>query len=426
MLDLKYLRDNPQAVRNAIDAKQLPGAAETLDRLLMLDEEYRILRSDLEEKQARRNADSKKIGDLKRRGENADDLIREMGELSDDVKKLEEKARVLAAQIEELMLEIPNPPHDSVPYGRSEHDNVVVFEKGERRDFSFTPKPHWELAKARGWLDLEAGAAITGSGFPVFRGDGARFMRALVQFLLNTLADEGYTEVMVPLMVNAESATGTAQLPDKEGQMYEVSDGFYMIPTAETPVTNLHRGEILDTTDLPIRYAAYSPCFRREAGSYGKEVRGINRVHQFDKVEMVQFVDPATSYDVLEAMTEFSEGVLAKLGLPYRRLSMCSGDMGFAQAKKYDLEVWSAGQDRWLEVSSVSNFETFQARRLQTRYRDGGAQGQGKPNYVHTLNGSCLGMVRTWAALVEHYQNEDGTVDVPDVVRPYMGKDRLS
>ena len=420
MLDIKFVRDHPDTVRRAIRAKGT--AEESLDELLMLDEEYRLLRSDLEEKQARRNAESKRIGEMKRKGESAEELIREMGELSEEVKKLEEKSRSLESHMGALGLELPNLPHESVPVGRSEHDNVVVHERGDKPSFAFSPKPHWELAGARGWMDLEAGAKVTGAGFPVFKGDGARLMRALVQFLLNSLVDQGYVEVAPPLLVNRASATATGQLPDKEGQMYEVTDGFYLIPTSEVPVTNLHREEILDESALPLRYTAYSACFRREAGSYGKEVRGVNRVHQFEKVEMVQITHPERSYDALERMTETSEALLFALGLPFRRLLLCTGDMTFASAKTYDLEVWSAGQERWLEVSSVSNFETFQAQRLGTRFREGGTQGKGKPESVHTLNGSAFGMVRLWAALLEHFQNEDGTVRVPEPIKPYFGK----
>jgi seryl-tRNA synthetase len=422
MLDIKFVRENPHRVRKAIRDKQLHSAESKLDELLRLDEEYRLLRGDLEEKQAKRNAESKRIGELKRRGEDAEALIREMGRLSDEVKRLEERSRSLEAQLEALMLELPNLPHESVPYGESEHDNVIVKEWGEKPSFAFEPKPHWELGVERGWLDLEAGVKIAGTGFPVFRGDGARLLRSLVQYFLNALQGHGFSEVAVPYLVNAASATATGQLPDKEGQMYQVSDGFYLIPTSEVSIANLHRGEILDEAQLPLKYAGYSPCFRREAGSYGKEVRGINRVHQFDKVEMIVFTRPEESYEALEEMTLVAEGLLEALGLPYRRLLMCTGDMGFTQAKKYDLEVWSAGQERWLEVSSLSNVTDFQARRLLTRYRPGGAQGKGKPELVHTLNGSALALPRTMAAIIENFQQEDGTVAVPEVIRTYYGK----
>jgi seryl-tRNA synthetase len=426
MLDPRFIRENEARVRKAIRDKQMPEAESSLNQVLLLDEEYRLLRSDLEAKQAARNAASKRIGELKRRGESAEDLIREMGTLSDEVKRLEERSRSLEAQLRGALLELPNLPHESVPYGASEHDNVLVYERGEKPTFDFEPKPHWELAAARGWLDLEAGVKTTGTGFPVFKGLGARLLRALNTYCLNALVDAGYTEVAVPLLVNAESATATGQLPDKEGQMYELTDGFYLIPTSELALTNLHRGEILDAAELPLRYAAQTPCFRREAGSYGAHVRGVNRVHQFDKVEMVQFTHPDKSYEALEEMAAFAEKLLETLGVPYRRLLMCTGDMGFTQAKKYDLEVWSAGQGRWLEVSSVSNITDFQARRLGTRFREGGVQGRGKPELVHTLNGSAFGMVRLVAALLENAQHADGTVSVPEPLQPLVGRSRLA
>lgn len=426
MLDLRLIRDDPEAVRRAIRAKQMPDALKKLDQTILLDEEFRLLRSDLETKQAERNASSKRIGELKRRGENADDFIREMGALSDEVKRLEEKSRSLDASLQSALLELPNIPHESVPYGESEHDNVVAAERGNKATFDFTPKPHWELATARGWLDLTAGVKTSGSGFPIFKGLGARFLRGLVQYCLNTVVDAGYTEVTAPLLVTPESASATGHLPDKEGQMYEVTDGFYIIPTSELILTGMHRDEILDAADLPLRYTAASACLRREAGSYGAHVRGINRAHQFDKVEMVQFTRPEDSYRVMEEMTALSESLLDSLGLAYRRLDMCTGDIGFTQAKKYDLEVWSAGQERWLEVSSVSNITDFQSRRLQTRFREGGAGGKGKPELVHTLNGSAFGMLRMVAALLEHYQEADGSVRVPEVLQPYVGRERLT
>ena len=425
MLDLRFIRDHPDEVRRAIRAKQLHDTLPTFDELLRVDEEHRLLRQDLEEKQSVRNASSKRIGDLKRKGEPAEGLIREMGELAAEVKRLESRVKSLEEKLERLQLEVPNLPHESVPYGESEHDNVVQAEHGAKPVFDFPPRPHWDLLAARGWVDFDAGVTVTGAGFPVFKGTGARLVRALARFFLDALADEGYVEVIPPLMVNPASATATGQLPDKEGQMYEVTDGLYLVPTSEVSVTNLHRDAILDSADLPLKYAAFTPCFRREAGSYGKDVRGLNRVHQFDKVEMVQMTRPDDSYDELERMTEVAEGLIEALELPYRRLLMCTGDMGFTQAKKYDLEVWSAGQERWLEVSSVSNLEAFQAGRLRTRFREGGAQGQGRTELVHTLNGSALAFPRTIAALVENHQGPDGTVRVPAALRPYVGADIL-
>jgi seryl-tRNA synthetase len=425
MLDLRFIRENPQAVRDAIRAKQLQGGLESLERLLTTDEEHRLVRRDLEEKQAAHNASNKRIGELRRAGEDTAPLMSEMAALSAEVKRLEEKERGLQHTLDTLMLEIPNLPHESVPYGESEHDNVIFKEWGHKREFGFAAKPHWELMTARGWVDLEAGVKVTGAGFPIFRGGGARLVRALQAYFLDRLADHGYEEVIPPLMVNPASATATGQLPDKEGQMYEVTDGFFLVPTSEVPVTNLYRDDIVASEQLPIKLAAYTACFRREAGSYGKDVRGLNRVHQFDKVEMVQFTSPEASYAALEEMTAVSEGLLEELGLPYRRLLMCTGDMGFTQAKKYDLEVWSPGQERWLEVSSISNLEAFQARRLRTRARPGGAAGKGKPDLVHTLNGSALAFPRIIAAILETYQEEDGRVRLPEALRQYFGRELL-
>jgi seryl-tRNA synthetase len=426
MLDIKFIRDHPEALRKAIRDKQMPAAESALSQLLLLDEELRLLKSDLESKQSVRNANSKKIGELKRKGEDAAELMREMANLSEEVKRLEEKLRLQNQQFDTLMLEMPNLPHESVPYGESEHDNVVVKEWGDKPTFDFAPKPHWELAVAKGWIDFERGVKTTGAGFPIFRGDGARLVRALKNYFLNTLVDQGYIEVAPPVLVNSDSARATGQLPDKEGQMYELTEGMYLVPTSELILAGMHRDEILDAAELPLNYCAFSPCFRREAGSYGAHVRGINRVHQFDKVEMVLFTRPEESYAALEAMTETSERILESLHLPYRRLLMCTGDMGFTQAKKYDIEVWSAGQERWLEVSSCSNITDFQARRLMTRFREGGKQGQGKPDLVHTLNGSAMGFPRTIAAIIENYQTADGTVRIPEVLQPYFGKAEMS
>ena len=419
MLEPTLIREDPDAVRRGLRAKRIDGAEAALDAWLLADEEYRLLRADLEAKQAHRNRESKRIGEAKRAGEDASEAIRVMGELAAEVKRLEERERALADRLERLQLDLPNLPHASVPVGESEHDNVVVKEWSG----AAAPEdaaPHWTTMGDWGWLDAEAGARVAGAGFPVLRGGAARLVRGLERYFLDVLQEAGYLEVRVPYLANEASAIATGQLPDKEGQMYRVDDGFYLIPTSEVAVTNLHRDAILDADALPLRYAASTPCFRREAGSYGKDVRGLNRVHQFDKVEMVAFAAADASYAHLEAMTELSEGLLEALGLTYRRLSMCTADMGFTQAKKYDLEVWSPGQERWLEVSSVSNLTDFQARRLQVRARAGGAQGSGKPALVHTLNGSALAMPRTVAALVETYAGPDG-LQVPEVLVPYVG-----
>jgi len=425
MLDPALLRDHPETVRRSVRAKKIDGAEAALDALLLADEEYRLLRQDLEAKQARRNSESRAIGERKRAGEDADELIRGMGELSAEVKRLEERERALRERIDRLQLDIPNLAHDSVPVGESEHDNVVVHERTGTAPVG-SVRPHWDSMTKLGWLDGEAGVKIAGAGFPVIRGGGVRLFRALERWFLEQLSEAGFDLVRVPLLVNEVAATATGQLPDKEGQMYRTEEGLYLIPTSEVAVTNLHRDEILDEADLPIKYCALTPCFRREAGSYGKEVRGLNRLHQFDKVEMVAFTSPDDSYPMLETMTELAEGMLEALGLTYRRLLMCTADMGFTQAKKYDLEVWSPGQERWLEVSSVSNLTDFQARRLKTRTRPGGAAGSGATRPLHTLNGSALALPRTVAALVETYQGDDGEVVVPGVLEPYLGSDRLA
>lgn len=425
MIDLRTLRERTDDVRAAIHAKQLFEAEASLDALLGLDAQRRDLRNELEARQAERNARSREIGARKRRGEGVDDVLAGLAELSDAVKALEERDRELAGRIDALALEIPNLPHASVPYGVGPEDNVVASTHGTPPDPAAPrPRPHWETLEALGWVDFASGTTLTGAGFPVFRGDGARLVRALASFFLDRLGAAGFLEIAPPLLVNAASATATGQLPDKEGQMYRVDDGYYLIPTSEVPVTNLHRGEILDEDALPLRYCAYTACFRREAGSYGKDVRGLNRLHQFDKVEMVVLTRPEESYPALETMTELAEGMLADLGLTYRRLLMCTGDMGFTQAKKYDLEVWSPGQDRWLEVSSISNMEAFQAARLDTRCRPGGTAGQGKTRHVHTLNGSALAFPRTIAALVETHATDRGLA-LPGVLRPYLGRERL-
>lgn len=421
MIDIQILRDEPDRVREAIRRKGYGEDGTLVDRLLELDADRRETITALQEAQSRSNTASRQIGELMRAGrrDEAQRHISEMKRLKDRIKEIEEAVRDVETEQQRLMLEIPNLPHPSVPVGSSPRDNVVADEYGTKPDFGFEPLAHWELGEQYELIDFDRGAKVTGAGFPFYRGKGARLQRALINFFLDTAVDEGgYVELQSPVLVNADSARGTGQLPDKEDLMYEITrDGLYLIPTAEVPVTNLFRDEILETS-LPLKFAAYTPCFRREAGSYGKEVRGLNRLHQFDKVELVQFVEPETSYDALEQLRDDAERPLRKLGLPYRVLLMCTGDMGFTQTKKYDLEVWSAGQSRWLEVSSVSNFESFQARRMQIRYRKEGAA---KPRLVHTLNGSGLALPRVVSALLEHYQEENGTIRLPDVLHPYTG-----
>jgi seryl-tRNA synthetase len=424
MLDLQYLRDHPDRVRQAILHKGM-GSASLVDRALAVDERRRSAQTELQEAQTELNAASRQVGELMKAGQRdeAQALIARSNELKARVKALEEEPKALEEEQRRILLEIPNVPHESVPVGRTPEDNVAVFEHGERPAFGFEPLPHWEIAERHGLVDFERGSKVAGAGFPFYVGQGARLQRALIAFFLDLAGEAGYTEIQPPLVVNEASGIGTGQLPDKEDLMYEAPrDGLYLIPTAEVPVTNFFRDEILEAADLPARFAAYTPCFRREAGSYGKDVRGLNRLHQFDKVELVQFVRPEASYDALEALREDAERAVQALGLPYRRLLMCTGDMGFTQSKKYDLEVWSAGQGRWLEVSSISNFEAYQARRAGVRYRP---EGGGRPEFVHTLNGSGLALPRIVAALLENYQQEDGTVLVPEALRPYTGFDRI-
>lgn len=425
MLDIQIIRDDPERARQALRDRGHP-TPEAIDRALDGDTARREILTRLQEAQARSNTVSREIGELMRGGQKdeARERIAETGRLKDQIKDLEEQARAAEASLDALLQEIPNIPHESVPVGRSEDDNVVVHEEGAKPTFDFEPLPHWELAAQHGLIDFERGAKVTGAGFPFYLGKGARLQRALVNFFLDLAVEEGgYREVQPPLVVNEDSARGTGQLPDKEDQMYVIGiDGFYLVPTAEVPVTNYYRGEILDEAALPLKLCAYTPCWRREAGSYGKHVRGLNRVHQFDKVELVRLVHPDTSYDALEELRDDAERAVRRLGLPYRRVLMCTGDMGFNQTKQYDLDVWSAGQGRWLEVSSISNFTSYQARRMHLRYRP--ADG-GKPRLVHTLNGSGLALPRIVATLLENNQQADGSIVVPEALRPYTGFERI-
>lgn len=423
MLDLQLIRNDPERVREAVRNKGL-DQVDLVDEVLERDAHRRKMLTDLQEAQARSNRISKEIGTLMREGkkDEAQERIAETGRLKERIKVLEDEAREAEAALDQLLLEVPNVPHESVPIGQTPEHNQIVEEDGEKPTFDFEPLPHWDLLERHELADFERGAKVTGAGFPFYTGHGARLQRALVHFFLDQAADAGYHEIQPPLMVNAASAMGTGQLPDKEDLMYEVPrDDLYLIPTAEVPVSNLYRDEILETDAFPIKLCAYTPCFRREAGSYGKDVRGLNRLHQFDKVELLQFVTPEASYDALEEMRSDAERLLRVLDLPYRRLLMCTGDMGFTQAKKYDLEVWSAAQERWLEVSSISNFEAFQARRMQIRYRPE----SGKTEFVHTLNGSGLALPRVVAALLENNQQPDGSIHLPEVLHQYAGFDQI-
>ncbi len=424
MLDLRFIRNHADRVREAIRAKGLQDVG-LVDRVLKFDEERRTKITALQEAQERSNTISQSIGQLKRAGKDdeAEQRIQETSALKKRIKALKDEVSAAEDEQERLLLDIPNVPHPSVPVGITEEDNEVQATVGDKPSFDFDPAPHWTLAEQHGLIDFERGAKVTGAGFPFYLGKGARLQRALIAFFLDEAGKRGYREMQAPLFINEDSAHGTGQLPDKEDLMYEIPrDALFPIPTAEVPVTNYHRDEIIDADDLPIKYCAYTPCFRREAGSYGKDVRGLNRLHQFDKVELVHFVHPDESYRALEALRKDAERLLDLLGLSYRRLLMCTGDMGFTQAKKYDLEVWSAGQGRWLEVSSISNFEAFQARRSAIRYRpEPGAN----PEFVHTLNGSGLALPRVVAALLEQYQQEDGSIQIPEVLRPYTGFDGI-
>lgn len=418
MLDINFIREQPDLVKQGMKNKGEEDIS-AVDQVIAKDEEWRALVTEIDNLRAESNAKAKEIGNLMSRGkkEEAQALIRETGESKEKIKELEDQVRLVAEERDELLYRIPNVPDPSVPVGSTPDDNVVhktegtILERGWRL-------PHWDIAAEKEWIDFERGVKVTGAGFPFYVGNMARLQRTLINFFLNEAVASGYTELQAPYFVNESSARGTGQIPDKEDMMYTVPrDGFFAIPTAEVPVTNFHRNEIFNEPDLPVRYAAYTPCWRREAGSYGKDVRGLNRLHQFDKVELVKIVHPDNSDNELESLRKYAEGLIEKLGLGYRTLLMCTGDMGFTQTKKYDLEVWSPGQERWLEVSSCSNFGSFQARRMQLRYRNE----KGKTEMLHTLNGSGLALPRIVASLIETYQTESGDVRVPEALQPFMG-----
>jgi seryl-tRNA synthetase len=426
MLDVRRIRSEPDAVRARLAVR---GKAETdaaLDRVLALDEERRALVGEGDGLKARRNAVSQEVGARKRAGDDAEELVAEMRAVNERIREIDARLREVEEETDGILLRTPNTPHPGVPAG-GEESNRTVRAWGEPRAFDFTPRPHWEIAAELGILDLPAGAKVAGSGFPVYRGMGARLQRALVSWMIDLHAEEhGYTEVAPPFLVNRDAMTGTGQFPKfvEEGDAYELpEDGLYLIPTAEVPVTNFHRDELLAPDRLPIAYVAYSPCFRREAGAAGKDTRGLLRVHQFDKVELVRFERPERSEAALEELTGHAERVLQLLGLPYRVLLLAGGDLGFSSALTYDLEVWAPGVDRWLEVSSCSNFMDFQARRAGIRFRPAAGE---KPEFAHTLNGSGLALPRTVVAILENGQQPDGSVVVPEVLRPYLRADVLT
>lgn len=416
MLDPKYLRENTAEAETRLKTR---GADLSLAGFSTLDERRRTLLLEGERLKALRNKVSEEIARIKDKSQ-AQDRIVEMRSVSQQIKTLDEELGQVEEQLREILLTIPNLPHSSTPVGRSEADNVEVRTWGEIPTFGFPVKPHWEIGEALGILDFECGAKLTGARFTLSRGAGARMERALINFMLDLHTEKhNYLEMLPPFMVNRESMIGTGQLPKFEEDLFHLEGvDYFLIPTAEVPVTNIHRGEILKASDLPIRYAAYTPCFRKEAGSYGKDTRGLIRQHQFNKVELVKFAHPSSSYQELEGLLADAESVLRLLGLPYRVVSLCSGDIGFSAAKTYDIEVWLPGQNAYREISSCSNFEDFQARRAGIRFRE---DEKSKPEFVHTLNGSGLAVGRTLVAILENFQQEDGSVIIPPALRPYMG-----
>ncbi|WCN37853.1 serine--tRNA ligase [Aneurinibacillus uraniidurans] len=418
MLDVKRLRTNFDAIQKALETRG--EKLNEIEKFVDVDTKWRSLLAESEQLKNKRNVVTEEIARLKKEKQNADELIAEMKQVSAKIKEYDEQIRVLEEEISQIMLGIPNVPHESVPIGLTEDDNVPVRHWGEAVSFAFEPKPHWEIAADLGILDFEGAAKVTGSRFVFYKGAGARLERALISFMLDLhTMQHNYEEILPPYIVNRESMTGTGQLPKFEEDAFKLADtDYFLIPTAEVPVTNYHRDEIISADRLPIRYAAYSACFRSEAGSAGRDTRGLIRQHQFNKVELVKFVQPETSYDELEKLVNDAEKVLQLLSLPYRVMSMCTGDLGFTAAKKYDIEVWIPSYDTYREISSCSNFEDFQARRAGIRFR---REPKAKPEFVHTLNGSGLAIGRTMAAILENYQQEDGSVLIPEPLRPYMG-----
>ena len=417
MLDIKYLRQNIEFVTQKMRER---GQTMNLERFIALDARRRDIIQEVEGLRGERNAASKLIGEKKKKGEDAAELISRTGKISDRIKELDETLNRTDEELQAILMTLPNIPHASVCPGKSAEDNPVVRVWGEKRAYPFVPKPHWEIGEALKILDFARGAKITGARFTLYRGLGARLERAIINFMLDLHTGEhGYTEMLPPFMVNRESITVTGQLPKFEEDLFRIDKtDYFLIPTAEVPVTNIHRDEILAEQELPLCYAAYTPCFRAEAGSYGKDTRGLIRQHQFNKVELVKFSQPERSYDELEKLTRDAEEVLQRLEIPYRVVSLCTGDLGFSAAKTYDIEAWLPGQEAYREISSCSNFEDFQARRAAIRFRR--AQG-GKVEFVHTLNGSGLAVGRTLVAVLENYQQQDGSVAIPAALQPYMG-----
>ena len=418
MLQLQAIREDKDQIIEALKKRNL-DALPLIENVLQLDEKRRSLQSSLDNTLAESNSLSKEIGNLYKSGKAAEaNVLKEKtAKLKEESKDLNERLSAAATELQNLLYQIPNVPHPSVPAGSTEEDNEVVFKEGDIPVLKEGALPHWELAKKYDIIDFELGAKIAGAGFPVYKGKGARLQRALISYFLDKNTQAGYQEIQVPHLVNEASGYGTGQLPDKEGQMYHIGeDDLYLIPTAEVPVTNIYRDVILSENDFPIRHTGYTPCFRREAGSYGAHVRGLNRLHQFDKVEIVRVEHPEKSYEALDGMVGHIKDILRELKLPFRILRLCGGDLGFTAALTYDFEVFSTAQDRWLEISSVSNFETYQANRLKLRYKDE----NGKSQLAHTLNGSSLALPRVLAGILENYQTEDG-IQIPEVLVPYTG-----
>lgn len=424
MLQLQYIKDHTEECISRLKIKNVKDVEARIAEIIELDGQRRAMQVKSDAIKAEQNKIAKEIGMLMKDGhrEEAEAAKARTAELKVESGKLKEESDRVEQELNEKLISLPNAPHPSVPCGKSEADNVVVGEFGVKPELPADALPHWELCAKYNIVDFELGNKITGAGFPVYKGKGARLQRALINFFLNEAADAGFLEIQPPLMVNEASGLGTGQLPDKEGQMYAIPlDGFYMIPTAEVPITNIYRDCIVDQKQFPIKHVGYSECFRREAGSYGKDVRGLNRLHEFSKVEIVVIEHPDRSYEQLEEMKKHVGGLLDKLGLPYHILKLCGGDISFTSAMTFDFEVWSAAQKRWLEVSSVSNFETFQANRMKLRFKDD----QGKMQLCHTLNGSALALPRIVAALLENNQTPDGIV-MPECIRPYLGFDKIN
>lgn len=420
MLDIKIVRQDPERVKQAVRDRQ-GNLDKEVDELLAIDLQRREIISAVEELKAKQNAVSKMIPQYKKEGKDVTAVFAEMKEISEKIKADDASLAELEAKQRQLLLMIPNIPSSTVPVGADDSCNPEIRRNGEPKKFDFEPKAHWDIGQNLGILDPETAAKVTGTRFHFYKGLGARLERAIISYFLDTHTEFGYTEILPPFMANRASMTATGQLPKFEEDAFKLSNNeYFLIPTAEVPVTNMHRDEILNSADLPIKYCAYSACFRAEAGSAGRDTRGLIRQHQFNKVELVKFANPETSYEELEKLTNDAERVLAGLGLPYRVVCLCTGDLGFSSAKTYDIEVWMPSYGRYVEISSCSNFEDYQARRGSIRFRDGNT---GKPQFVHTLNGSGVAVGRTVAAILENFQNEDGSVTVPEALRKYMGCD---